>query len=108
MKIGLFVLGIVIVLPICAVVGLFAFFAYVVPAEQWHGAHREIKLADQSSIIVDGKARGRSEHGFSQRVGYRPAGSSEVEWFGDVSDGVEPQIYQGEKLLVVIDPPAAQ
>jgi hypothetical protein len=58
-------------------------------------------------LIIDGKARGRSEHGFSQRAGYRPAGSAEIEWFGDVSDGVEPQVYQAGPLVVVIDLPGS-
>ena len=52
--------------------------------------------------------RGRSEHGFSQRAGYRPSGTAKIEWFGEVSDGVEPQVYQAGPLVVVIDLPAAQ
>jgi hypothetical protein len=59
-------------------------------------------------LIIDGNRHGRSEHGFSQRAGYRPQGSNEIEWFGEVSDGVEPQVYQAGPLLVVIDFPAAQ
>jgi hypothetical protein len=50
-----------------------------------------------------GLARAR---GFSQRAGYRPPGSANIEWFGEVSDGVEPQVYEAEPLLVVIDLPA--
>src|SRR5205814_6664695 len=71
-------------------------------------ARREITLASHGSLIIDGKERSRSEHGFSQRAGYRPPGSTEIEWFGDVSDGVEPQVYQAGPLVVVIDLPAAQ
>ena len=59
-------------------------------------------------MIIDGEQRSRSEHGFSQRAGYRPPGSAEIEWFGDVSDGVEPQVYEAGPLVVVIDLPAAQ
>jgi hypothetical protein len=57
--------------------------------------------------MIDGTRVGRSEHGFSQRAGYRPPGSADIEWFGDVSDGVEPQIYQAGPLMVVIDAPTA-
>src|SRR5438874_1196960 len=60
---------------------------------------REIRLANQASLIIDGQKRSRSEHGFSQRAGYRPAGSTKIEWFGDVSDGVEPEIYQAGPLV---------
>ena len=67
----------------------------------------EIRLANHGSLIIDGKERSRSEHGFSQRAGYRPPGLTEIEWFGDVSDGVEAQIYQAGPLVVVIDLPAA-
>ena len=69
---------------------------------------REIRVANHGSLIIDGKKRSRSEHGFSQRAGYRPAGSTKIEWFGDVSDGVEPRVYQVGPLVVVIDLPAAQ
>ena len=34
-------------------------------------------------------------------------GSAEIEWFGDVSDGVEPQVYFAGPMVVVIDPPSA-
>lgn len=67
-----------------------------------------MQLANHGRLIIDGNARGRSEHGFSQRAGYRPPGSANIEWFGEVSDGVEPQIYEAGPLLVVIDLPAAQ
>src|SRR3954468_19365386 len=63
---------------------------------------REIPVPNHGSLIIDGKARSRSEHGFSQRAGYRPPGSADIEWFGDVSDGVEPQVYQAGPLVVVI------
>ena len=104
-KIGLIVGGIVVVLPIVAIVVLFVGMSQLKPSQT---VRREILLANHGSLIIDGKERGRSEHGFSQRAGYRPPGSTEIEWFGDVSDGVEPQVYQAGPLVVVIDLPAAQ
>src|SRR5947208_16292669 len=104
-KIGLTVGGIVAVLPIVAIVVLFVGVSQFKPSQT---ARREISLANHGSLIIDGKERSRSEHGFSQRAGYRPPGSAEIEWFGDVSDGVEPQVYQAGPLVVVIDLPAAQ
>jgi hypothetical protein len=68
---------------------------------------REVRLPNQGSLIIDGEVRGRSEHGTSQRAGYRPPGSPETEWFGDVSDGVEPQVYFCGRLIVVTDAPSA-
>jgi hypothetical protein len=103
-KIGIIVGGIVIVLPIVAIAVLFVGMSQF---ESWPTFRREISLADHGSLIIDGKAHGRSEHGFSQRAGYRPAESAEIEWFGDVSDGVEPQVYQAGPLVVVIDLPGA-
>ena len=97
--------GFVAVLPIVAIVVLFVGMRQLDPPQT---VRREICLADQGSLIIDGKKRSRSEHGFSQRAGYRLPGSAEIEWFGDVSDGVEPQVYQAGPLVVVIDPPAAQ
>ena len=104
-KIGLTVGGIVAVLPIIAIVVLFAGMSQLKPSQT---VRREISLANHGTLIIDGKERSRSEHGFSQRAGYRPPGSAEIEWFGDVSDGVEPQVYQAGALVVVIDLPAAQ
>jgi hypothetical protein len=104
-KIGIIAAGIVVVLPIVAMVVLFVGMWQFEPPES---ARREIPLANHGSLIIDGKERGRSEHGFSQSAGYRPPGAAEIEWFGDVSDGVEPQVYQAGPLVVVIDPPAAQ
>ena len=104
-KIGLAVGGIVAVLPIVAVVVLFVGMPLLRPSLT---VRREIRLPNQGSLIIDAKARSRSEHGFSQRAGYRPPGSADIEWFGDVSDGVEPQVYQAGPLVVVIDLPAAQ
>ena len=104
-KIGLTVGGIVVVLPIVAIVVLFVGMSQLEPSQT---VRREIRLANHGSLIIDGKQRGRSEHGFSQRAGYRPPGSAKIEWFGDVSDGVEPQVYQAGPLVVVIDLPAAQ
>src|SRR5438477_9046056 len=104
-KIGLTVGGIVAVLPIVAIVVLFVGVSQFKPSQT---ARREISLANHGSLMIDGKERSRSEHGFSQRAGYRPPGSAEIEWFGDVSDGVEPRVYQVGPLVVVIDLPAAQ
>ena len=104
-KIGITVVAIVAVLPIVAIV---VFFVGMPRFEPPQTVRREIRLPNQGSLIIDGKKLGRSEHGFSQRAGYRPPGSAEIEWFGDVSDGVEPQVYQTGPLVVVIDLPAAQ
>jgi hypothetical protein len=104
-KIGITVVGIVVVLTSVAIAVLFVGIAQFKPSQT---VRREIRLANHGSLIIDGKVRSRSEHGFSQRVGYRPPGSTEVEWFGDVSDGVEPQVYQAGPLVVVIHLPAAQ
>src|ERR1700741_2589582 len=103
-KIGLTVGGIVAA-PIVAIVVLFVSMSQLKPSQT---VRREIRLANHGSLIIDGKERSRSEHGFSQRAGYRPPGSAKIEWFGDVSDGVEPQVYQAGPLVVVIDLPAAQ
>lgn len=107
LKIGLIVAGVVIVLPMIAIVGLFVGVS-LFNSDASLVARREISLANHGTLIIDGNKRGRSEHGFSQRAGYRPPGSAEIEWFGDVSDGVEPEIYQAGPLMVVIDLPAAQ
>jgi hypothetical protein len=106
-KIGIIVAGIVVVLPIVAIGVLFVGISMLQdkPSQVFR---REISLANHGSLIIDGEQRGRSEHGFSQRAGYRAPGSTEIEWFGDVSDGVEPQVYQVGPLAVVIDLPAAQ
>ena len=107
-KIGLIVVAIVAVLPIFAIIMLFVGMSLFKPSETVQNVRREVRLANHGSLIIDGKERSRSEHGFSQRAGYRPPGSAEIEWFGDVSDGVEPQVYQAGPLVVVIDLPAAQ
>ena len=105
-KIGIIIAaGIVVVLPIVAIVVLFVGMSQF---KLLQTVRREILLANRGSLIIEGKERSRSEHGFSQRAGYRPPGSAEIEWFGDVSDGVEPQVYQAGPLVVVIDLPAAQ
>lgn len=105
-KIGIIVAGGVIVVPVGAIVLLFAGIG-IWQSELSPTLRREIPLANQGTLIIDGARHGRSEHGFSQRAGYRPPGSAEIEWFGDVSDGVEPQFYQAGPLVVVIDPPSA-
>jgi hypothetical protein len=104
-KIGLTVGGFVAGLPIVVIVALFVGTSQLKSSQT---VRREIRLANHGSVIIDGEQRSRSEHGFSQRAGYRPPGSAEIEWFGDVSDGVEPQIYEAGPLVVVIDLPAAQ
>ena len=104
-KIGLTVGGFVAVLPIVVIVALFVGMSQLKSSQT---VRREIRLANHGSVIIDGEQRSRSEHGFSQRAGYRPPGSAEIEWFGDVSDGVEPQVYEAGPLVVVIDLPAAQ
>jgi hypothetical protein len=104
-KIGLAVGGFVAVLPIVAIVVLFFGMSQLKSSQT---VRREIRLANHGSVIIDGEQRSRSEHGFSQRAGYRRPGSAEIEWFGDVSDGVEPQVYRAGPLVVVIDLPAAQ
>lgn len=106
-KIGIIVAGILVVLPIVAITVLFVGIVGMSQFEPLQTASREIHLANRGSLIIDGNARSRSEHGFSQRAGYRPPGSVEIEWFGDVSDGVEPQFYQAGSLVVVIDLPSA-
>jgi hypothetical protein len=104
-KIGLTVAAIVAVLPIVVIIVLFVCLPQFTPPQS---IRRETQLANHGSLVIDGKVRGRSEHGFSQRAGYRPPGSARIEWFGEVSDGVEPQVYQAGSLIVVIDLPAAQ
>ena len=102
---GIIVAGIAIVLPIVAIVVLFLGMSMSGSSET---VRREISLPNQGSLIIDGIRHGRSEHGFSQRAGYRPPGSVAIEWFGEVSDGVEPQVFQAGPLVVVIDLPGAQ
>jgi hypothetical protein len=94
----------VVMLPVAVIVLFFLGKSQFEPALT---VRREISLANHGCVIIEGEQRGRSEHGFSQRAGYRPPGSSEIEWFGDVSDGVEPQIHQAGPLVVVLDLPAA-
>ena len=106
-KIGFIVAGTVIVLPIIAIAAIAVLFIGVSQFEPARLVRREIRLPNQGSLIIDGNTRGRSEHGFAQRAGYRAPGSTEIEWFGDVSDGVEPQVYFAGPLVVVIDAPSA-
>lgn len=103
-KIGIAVAGIMAVLSIAAVVGLFALLSR---SEVSHFATREIRLPNDGRLIISGDVRDRSEHGTSQRAGYRPPGSAEIEWFGDVSDGVDPGVYFAGPMVVVIDAPSA-
>src|SRR4029077_3654628 len=104
-KIGIFMAGIVVLLPIVAITVLFVGMSQFTPSQT---VRREMSLPNHGSLIIDGNERSRSEHGFSQRAGYRPPESAEIEWFGDESDGVEPQVYQAGPLVVVINLPAAQ
>jgi hypothetical protein len=106
-KIGITFVAIVAVLPIVAIGVLFVGIS-MSQDESSQIFRREISLATHGSLIIDGKRSSRSEHGFSQRAGYRPPGSAAIEWFGDVSDGVEPRVYQAGPLVVVIDFPSAQ
>ena len=106
-KISFIVAGIVIVLPIIAIAAIAILFIGMSQLEPSPTVRREIDLPNHGSLIIDGKRSSRSEHGFSQRAGYRPPGSAEIEWFGDVSDGVEPQVYFAGPMVVVIDPPSA-
>ena len=106
-KIAIVVAGTVIVLPIVAIGVLF------IGISQFNQdlsvvARREISLPNGGALIIDGNRHGRSEHGFSQRAGYRSPGSAEIEWFGDLSDGVDPAFYRAGPLVVVIDAPSAQ
>jgi hypothetical protein len=105
-KIGIVIAGLVVVLPVVAI-GLLFIGISLFDREMSAVARREISLPNRGTLIIDGNRRGRSEHGFSQRAGYRPPGSTEIEWFGDVSDGVEPQVYLAGPLVVVIDHPSA-
>ncbi len=105
MKIGLAVSALVVALPVVAGILLFVGLSHFNRPQSFG---REIGLPNHGTLIIDGKQHSRAEHGFSQRAGYRPPGATEIEWFGDVSDGVEPQVHQAGPLLVVIDHPAAQ
>jgi len=106
-KIGIVVAGVVVMLPILAIAVLFIGVVAVSEPDPAPTLRREIALPNHDSLIIDGKRSGRSEHGFSQRAGYRPPGAADIEWFGDVSDGVEPSVYQAGPLVVVIDAPSA-
>src|ERR1700756_542072 len=107
-KIAIIVAGVVIVLPMIAIGVLFVGIVGISDFNPLQLVRREMPLANRGSLIIDGNRHGRSEHGFSQRAGYRPPGSAEIEWFGEVSDGVEPEFYQTGPLVVVIDLPAAE
>lgn len=104
-KLGLTIAGLVAVLPIVAG---FVLFVGISPPAVAPIVSREISLLNHGTLIIQAKERSRGEHGFSQRAGYRPSASAEIEWFGDVSDGVEPQVYYSGQLVVIIDVPAAQ
>src|SRR5262249_18545663 len=104
-KIGIAVFVIAVALPTAAVVGLF--FILTRSPEPSPVLRREVALTNHGALIIDGDVRGRSEHGTSPRAGYRPPGAAEIEWFGDVSDGIEPSVYFAEGLVVIIDAPSA-
>ncbi len=103
-KIAITLVGMAGMLLMAAIV---AFVVVPWPFGPAPGVSREIQLKNQARLVIDGATHARSEHGFSQRAGYRPPGSAEIEWFGDVSDGVEPQVYFAGGLVVIIDPPSA-
>ena len=104
-KIGITFGTVIIALPVGATIALFLGMSQLNPSP---ASRREISLTNHGTLIIDGQRRSRSEHGFSQRAGYRPPGSDQIEWFGDLSDGAEPQVHQAGTLVVVIDLPAAQ
>jgi hypothetical protein len=106
-KIGIIVAAVVIVLPVFGIAALFVGIS-LFDRGMSAVATRQITVANHASLIIDGARNSRSEHGFSQRAGYRPAESANIEWFGELSDGVDPQIYQTGSLVVVIDVPAAE
>ena len=106
LKIGIAVVAAMLLLPMIAI-GVLLLGMSVFDHDLAMVATREISLPDHGRLIIDGNRQGRSEHGFSQRAGYQPPGSSDIEWFGDVSDGVDPGTYQAGAMLVVIDAPAA-
>jgi len=103
-KITIAVASAVVLLPIVGIAMLFLGVS-LFDRDMSAVAGREIALPNQGSLVIDGQRRGRSEHGFSQSAGYRPPGSTEIEWFGDLSDGADPQFYQAGPLVVVIDLP---
>ena len=65
-KIGMIMVGIVVVLPIVTIVALFVGMSQYKPSLT---VRQEIGLANHGSLIIDGKERSRSEHGFSQHAG---------------------------------------
>ena len=75
-KIGIIVVAIAAVLPIVAIIVLFVGISLFKPSETVQNVRREVRLANHGSLIIDGKERSRSEHGFSQRAGYRPPETS--------------------------------
>jgi hypothetical protein len=105
-KIWIAVVGIVIVLPVIGIVTLVVGLS-LFERPPMIRPYVETPLANHGTLIVGGEVRGRSEHSTAQKAGYRPSGSSEIEWFGDVCDGVEPQVYLPGGLVVVIDAPSA-
>src|SRR5689334_2446318 len=104
LKITRTVIALMAALPMVAIIAWFV----VTPSKPSPLVRREIPLANHGSLIIGGEQRGRSEHGFSQRTGYRPPGATEIERLGHLSDRSEQQFYQAGSLVVVIDLPAAQ
>lgn len=105
-KVVIIAAGIVFILPILGIIAIVALFFGLSEPDLAPVLRREIPLTNHGSLVIDGKRVGRSEHGFSQRAGYRSPGSADIEWFGDLSDGVEPQVYPDGPLIVVIDLPS--
>ena len=105
-KIGMAaVAGMVVVIVSTVAIVILVFFIRLFPIEASPEPQREIALENHGSLIIKGQKYGRSEHGFSQPAGYRPPESSQIEWFGELSDGDEPQVYLSGPLVIVIDLP---
>jgi hypothetical protein len=80
-KIGIAVAGLVVVLP---VVGIIAIIGLFVGVSQFN---RDVSLLGKYSLqimAVDHRRKTAESQRtwFSQRAGYRPPGSAEIEWFG--------------------------
>lgn len=105
-KVTIAVASAIVLLPIFAIGGM-VLVVSLLQFESPPGVRREITLANHGKLIIDGQRHGRSEHGFSQRAGYRPSETANIEWFGELSDGVDPRVHETGSLVVVIDVPAA-
>ena len=104
-KIGILVAGIAVMLPIVAIVVLFVGVSEFEPSQT---VRREVQLANHGSLIIDGKARSRSEHGFSQRADTGHRDRLRSNGLGMCQTELSLRVYQAGSLVVVIDVPAAQ